>query len=60
MPDPLLGDQSKPALHLVKPGGVGGCVLAMKLRPLYQPGFHFCVLVGAVVVDDQVQMELLG
>jgi hypothetical protein len=29
-------------------------------RPLRQPGLYFGVLVGAVVVDDQVQIELLG
>ena len=29
-------------------------------RPLRRPGLDFGVLVGAVVVDDQVQIELLG
>ena len=32
----------------------------VKPRMLRQPGLYFCVLVGAVVVDDQVQIELLG
>ena len=32
----------------------------VKPRSLRQPGLRFGVTVGAVVVDDQVQIELLG
>jgi hypothetical protein len=47
------------ALHLVEPGGVGGCVVDVEAGPLGQPGTNFDVLVGAVVVDDQVDVEIL-
>lgn len=33
----LLGDDPKPALDLVKPEGVGGCVVHMKAGSLHQP-----------------------
>ena len=55
-----MGYQAKTALHMVEPGGIGGHARHVELRPLRQPGLHLCVLVGAVVVDDQVQIELLG
>ena len=34
--------------------------MGVKPRPLRQSGLHFGVLVGAVVIDDQVQIEFLG
>ncbi len=47
------------ALHLVEPGGEGGCVVDVEAGPLGQPGTNFGVLVGAVVVDDQVGVKIL-
>ncbi|RMV10307.1 hypothetical protein ALP16_200093 [Pseudomonas savastanoi] len=32
----------------------------MKTRMLRQPGFHCSVLVGGVVIDDQMKLEVLG
>lgn len=32
----------------------------MKTRMLRQPGFHCGMLVGRVVIDDQVKLEVLG
>ena len=33
-PDRALRDDPKPALHLVEPGGVGGCVVDVEAGPL--------------------------
>ncbi len=57
-PDRPLGDDPKPALHLVKPGGIGRRVVDMEPWPLRQPGADYGVLVSAVVVDDHVHVEL--
>ena len=66
-PDRSLGDDAKPALHLVKPGGVGRRVVDMEPWPLRCPGADlslrgrpavYGMLVSAVVVDDQVHVEL--
>jgi len=52
--DRPLRDDSKPTLHLVKPGGVGGGVVDRETGPLGQPGADFGVLMRGVVVDDPV------
>ena len=56
--DRTLDDESKPALHLGEPRGIGGTI--KESWPLLQPSLHFDVLVRAVVVDDQVQIERLA
>jgi hypothetical protein len=56
--DRSLGDDPKPAPHLVKPGGNGRCVVDMKPWPLSQPGAVFGVLISSVVVDHQVHVEM--
>ena len=58
--DRALGDDPKPALDLVQPGGVGGGVVHVEAGPLGQPGPDLGMLVGAVVIDDQVDVKLLG
>jgi hypothetical protein len=58
-PDRPLGDEPEPSLHLVEPGGVGGGVVNVEARPLGQPGTNLGVLVGAVVVGDQVDAKIL-
>ena len=57
-PDCSLSDDPKPALHLIEPGGVGRRVVDVEPWTLRQPGADFGVLVRAVVVDDQVHVEL--
>src|SRR5277367_5115546 len=55
--DSLLSDESKPAFDLVDPGRIGGCVVDMQARPLPEPGAHFGVLVGGVVIHDQMHIQ---
>jgi len=55
-----LRDDPKPALHLIEPGGIGGRVVHVEARSLRQPGLDLGVLMGAVVIDDQVQLQILG
>ena len=50
--DCLLGDKTEPAFDLVEPRRIGRCVVDLKARPLGQPGAHFAMLVGGVVVHD--------
>jgi len=56
----LLRDQPEPALDLVQPGGVGGRVVHMIARPPGQPGRDLGMLVRAVVVDDEMDIEGVG
>lgn len=56
--DSLLGDQSEPALDLIEPGGVGGRVVHVIARTAREPGAHLGMLVRAVVVTDQMHVEL--
>ena len=49
--DGLLGYKSKPAgLDLIKPGGIGGCVVEVEPWQLRQPGFYF----GALFISYMV------
>ena len=57
--DRLVGDQREPALDLVQPGTVGGREVQMKARAARQPGLHSSMLMGAVIVADQVHIEVL-
>src|SRR5271156_5359197 len=59
-PDRLLSDEREPALDLVEPAGVGGSVMDVVARPAREPGFDLGVFVGAVVVGNQVDLELGG
>ena len=56
-PDRLLGDEREPALDLIEPAGVGGSVVEVVARMADQPGFDLGVLVGGVVVGDQMDFE---
>jgi hypothetical protein len=58
--DRALRDQAEPALNLVQPGGIGGCVMQVKTRMTCEPCFDFRVFVRAVVIDDQMHVQLLG
>jgi len=58
--DRALSNQAEPALDLVQPGGIGGCVMQVKTRATREPGFDFGVFVRAVVIDDQMYVQFLG
>ena len=53
----LVGDQSEEALDLVEPGTVGWDEVDMPARPLGQPSFDPRVLVRAVVVYDEMDIQ---
>src|SRR5260370_33374448 len=56
----FVGDQAEEALHLVEPGAVSGNEMQVPARTLGKPDFHPRVLMRAVVVHDQMDVELLG
>ena len=58
--DGFLGDDVEPDLDLVEPGGVGGSEMDMVARPGGEPALDLGMLVGAVVVDDEVDVEVGG
>src|SRR3972149_12091778 len=53
-----LGEQSEPALDLVEPGGAGRREVQVVAGPLEQPTMDRGRLVGAVVVEDQMDVEI--
>ena len=57
-PDRLLGDEREPALDLIEPAGVGGGVVDVVARMAGEPGFDLRMLVGGVVVGDQMDVEI--
>ena len=58
--DGALRDQPEPAFDLVQPGGIGRGVVQVKARMTREPGFDSGMLVRAVVIDDQVHVEIPG
>ena len=58
--DSLLRDEVEPDLDLVEPGSVGGGEVEMVAGPVGQPAFDAGMLVGGVVVDDEVDIEVRG
>jgi len=58
--DSLLRDQPEPAFDLIEPGRIGGGVMQMEARSTRQPSFDSGVFVRAVIVGDQMHIELLG
>jgi len=56
----LLSNEPEPAFDLVEPRGISRCVVDLEARPLGQPGAHLAMLVGSVVVDDQVHIQMGG
>ena len=59
-PNGSLGDDVEPDLDLVEPGGVGRGVVDVEARAGGEPAADLGVLVGRIVVDDQMDVELLG
>ena len=55
--DGLLGDQSEPSFDLIEPGRISGRVVDVESGPRSQPEADLGVLVGGVVVDDQMHVE---
>ena len=53
-----LGDDREPALDLVQPRGIGGRVVDVVTPPIPEPGSHFRMLVGGVVIDDEMHVEV--
>ena len=58
--DALLSDQAKEALDLIEPGARGGSEVQVKAGVLGQPCLNIGMLVGGVVVEDEVEIEFLG
>src|SRR3990172_5196096 len=56
----LLGETGEPALDLVDPGRVGGREVHVEARVARQPAPDERCLVGPVVVDDQVHLQVGG
>ena len=56
--DGIAGDLGEEAFHLVQPGSRGRREVEMEARVLFQPLLDLSVLVGGVVVDDQMDVEL--
>ena len=56
-PDSLLRDPVKPKLYLIQPGGVGGREVHLESRPLGQPPLDPCMLMGGIVVHNDVHVQ---
>ena len=56
----LLGDLGKEALDHVEPRGRSRREVQVKARMPLEPAFTAGVLVGGIVVDDQMQVESLA
>lgn len=58
--DGSAGDDAKPDLDLVEPGGIGWGEMEVEARVAGHPRTNFRVFVGGVVVDDQMNIEVAG
>src|SRR5208282_3730591 len=58
--DALLSDQAEEALDLIEPGGRSGGEMQVKAGVLGQPCLHAGMLVGGVVIEDEVKIEFFG
>lgn len=52
-----LGDDAEPAFDLVEPGGGRGREVQVVAGVAREPGAHLAMLVGAVVIEDQVHVQ---
>src|SRR5690606_15079490 len=59
-PDTLLRKFAKPALDQIQPGTAGRREMNMKARVATQPTLDLGVLMGCVVVNNQMEIELFG
>ena len=53
----LFGEQREPALDQVEPGAAGRGEVQMEARMAQQPALDGRGLVGAVIIEDQVQLQ---
>ena len=58
--DGLLRDEMEPDLDLVEPGSIGGGEVDVVAGPVGQPALDAGMLVGGMVVDDEVDVEVRG
>ena len=56
--DRALGDEGEEAFDLIEPGGVGGREVKVPARTAGEPSSDLGMLVGGVVVDDEMDVEL--
>ena len=56
--DLLVGEQREPALDLVEPGGAGRREMQVIARVSGEPGFDRRCLVGGVIVEHQMDVEI--
>jgi hypothetical protein len=56
--DGALGDECEEAFDLVEPGGIGGREVNVTTRTAGEPSLDLGMLVGSVVVDDEMDVEL--
>ena len=54
------GNQTKAALYLIQPGGIGWGVMHVEARELRQPGAYFGIFVRGVAVDYEIEIGLGG
>ena len=57
-PDPFLGEIAEPALHHVQPGTGRRNKVEVKPRMATEPGVHAGMFVRAIMVDDEMQIQL--
>ncbi len=57
-PDRTLGDEREVAFDLVEPGGVGWREVNVPTRASGEPGPNLGMLVGGVVIDDEMDVQL--
>lgn len=55
--DSFFRDMTKPALYLVEPGEVGGCVVHDESRMVCQPPPHLGVFMSAAVVCNYMHIQ---
>ena len=55
-----MGDDVERNLDLVEPGRIGGSEMEMVAGPCSEPALDFDVFMGAVIVDDEVDIEVRG
>jgi len=58
-PNTLVGDISKPAFDQVKPGTGSRDEMNLEPRMAFEPALHLLVFVGAIVVANQVNRQIL-
>jgi hypothetical protein len=58
--DGAMGDQAKPSFDLIEPGGRGWGEVDVIARSPGELGFDLGVLVSGVVIDDEMDIEIVG